>query len=63
MPQKGLGFEDEIRNFLKNNVGCDDVPLWGPNRQRLFLGGQEIDAFGRLGDLYLVVDAKTKKLS
>ena len=59
MPKTGLEFEDEIRKFL-SSVGFEDVPAWGRNRQKLYLGDQEIDAFGRFGDLYVVVDAKTK---
>jgi DNA sulfur modification protein DndB len=59
MPKLGLDFEDEIRKFL-SNIGFEDVPSWGRNRQKLILGNQEIDAFGRFGGLYLVVDAKTK---
>jgi len=53
----GISFEDEIREFL-HRIGFSDVPRWGDDRTRLFLGEQEIDAFGRLGDLYIVVDAK-----
>jgi len=40
-------------------IGFEDVPGWGDNRETFFLGDQEIDAFGRLDDLYVIVDAKT----
>jgi DNA sulfur modification protein DndB len=59
MPKQGFDFEDEIREFL-DDIGFEDVPPWGRNREKLVLGTQEIDAFGRFGNLYLVVDAKTK---
>lgn len=49
-------FENDIRTFL-TKVGFEDVPK--PD-EKLILGGQEIDAFGRDGAFYVVVDAKTK---
>lgn len=52
----GILFQNEIRDFL-NNVGFDDAPK--PNEQ-FYLGNQEIDAFGRDGGFYVVVDAKTR---
>lgn len=55
-PVSGRDFENEIRGFL-NAVGFDNVPR--PN-ERLLIGRQEVDAFGRNGDLYVVVDAKTR---
>ncbi len=56
--ENGYQFENDIREFLER-VGFKDVPRWGENRETLELGGQEIDAFGRLNNLYIVVDAKT----
>lgn len=58
---EGLQFENDIRQFLKD-VGFSDVPpLHQASRRATFnLGGQEIDAFGRDGDFYVVVDAKTR---
>jgi DGQHR domain-containing protein len=56
--EPGILFQDEIREFL-DKIGFEDVPRWGEEREELSLGGQEIDAFGRIGDLYLVIDAKT----
>jgi DGQHR domain-containing protein len=56
--EQGILFQDDIREFL-DKIGFEDFPIWGEERQEFFLGGQEIDAFGRIGDLYLVVDAKT----
>jgi len=55
----GHGFENEIRKFFAT-VGFEDVPGWGEEHVAFFLGGQEIDAFGRSGDLYVIVDAKTR---
>ena len=57
----GTYFENEIRAFLIS-VGFTDVPppRGEGKKERFFLGGQEIDAFGRDGDLYVVVDAKTR---
>jgi len=58
LPGPGTEFEDSVRKFLYD-VGFQDVPRWGENRETLTLGGTEIDAFGRLDDgLYIVVDAK-----
>jgi DGQHR domain-containing protein len=59
MPEQGGGvrFEDKIREFL-NKIGFEDVPDWGENRKLLFLGDQEIDAFGHFGNLYIVVDSR-----
>lgn len=54
----GILFQDRIREFL-DLIGFADVPRWGESREVFFLGGQEIDAFARLDDLYLVVDART----
>lgn len=56
--EQGILFQDGIREFL-DKIGFEDVPRWGEERDQFFLGGQEIDAFGRIGDLYLVVDVKT----
>ena len=55
----GHAFENDIRKFL-SDVGFEDVPPWGEKYSEFFLGRQEIDAFGRQGNLYVVVDAKTK---
>ncbi|MEM2915405.1 MAG: DGQHR domain-containing protein [Candidatus Bathyarchaeia archaeon] len=56
----GITFENQIREFLIS-VGFSDVPSPRSGREGTFvLGSQEIDAFGRDGDLYVVVDAKTK---
>lgn len=54
----GILFQDQIREFL-NMIGFTDVPRWGSEREVVSLGGQEIDAFARSDDLYIVVDAKT----
>ncbi|MGB9693505.1 MAG: hypothetical protein ACPLYF_01530 [Fervidobacterium sp.] len=58
---EGLQFENDIRQFLRD-VGFSDVPpLHQTSRRAAFnLGSQEIDAFGRDGDFYVVVDAKTR---
>jgi len=58
LSDSGVSFEDSIRKLL-DDMGFQDVPRWGNNREILTLGGQEIDAFGRFGDLYLVVDARS----
>jgi len=58
LSSEGIFFQDVIREFL-DKVGFDNVPRWGDNRETFELGGQEIDAFARLDDLYVVVDAKT----
>lgn len=57
----GISFQNEIRQFLIS-VGFRDVPppQWKGSTEQFFLGGQEIDAFGRKGDFYVVVDAKTR---
>jgi len=52
----GTLFQNEIREFLVS-VGFNDVP---PINQSFVLGGQEIDAFGRDGEFYAVIDAKTR---
>jgi len=52
----GTFFQDQIRQFLID-VGFEDVP---PPGDRFLLGGQEIDAFGRDHDFYVVIDAKTR---
>jgi len=52
----GIVFQNDIRRFLAT-VGFTDVPS---ANQHFVLGGQEIDAFGRAGDFYVVVDAKTR---
>jgi len=52
----GILFQNEIRQFL-TSVGFSNVP---PANQHLTLGGQEIDAFGRDSDFYVVIDAKTR---
>lgn len=54
--RSGHDFEDEIREFL-DSAGFRNVPS---RQERFFLGGQEIDAFGRDDAFYVVVDAKTK---
>jgi DGQHR domain-containing protein len=54
----GISFEDEIREFL-HKLGFCDVPAYGAARETFELGGQEIDAFGRLNNLYFVIDART----
>ena len=56
----GIPFEDEIRKLLHDMDFCD-VPGFGPNRETFNLGGQEIDAFGRIDDLYVVIDARTAR--
>ncbi|MFX1598174.1 MAG: hypothetical protein ACFFC5_03830, partial [Promethearchaeota archaeon] len=56
-PSEGVLFQDSIRDFL-DKAGFADVPGWGDNRETFELGGQEIDAFGRFDDLYIVVDAR-----
>lgn len=56
--EQGILFQDDIRKFL-DEIGFENVPRWGEEREQFFLGGQEIDAFGRIDDLYLVVDVKT----
>jgi DGQHR domain-containing protein len=56
--EQGILFQDDIREFL-DKIGFKDVPRWGEEREQFYLGNQEIDAFGRIGDLYLVVDAKS----
>jgi len=56
----GILFQNEIREFL-TAVGFKDVPPPAKEKKvEFFLGGQEIDAFGRDGDLYVVIDAKTR---
>jgi DGQHR domain-containing protein len=54
----GILFEDEIRELL-DKLGFCDVPGYGSEREDFTLGGQEIDAFGRINDVYLVIDART----
>lgn len=49
-------FQNEIREFLIS-VGFEDIP---PTTEQFVIGGQEIDAFGRDGAVYVVVDAKTR---
>lgn len=58
---EGIVFQNEIREFMVS-LGFTDVPApqSGENRQQFFLGGQEIDSFGRDGELYVVIDAKTR---
>lgn len=58
---EGFQFENDVRQFLRD-VGFSDVPPLHQTSQRaaFYLGGQEIDAFGRDGEFYVVVDAKTK---
>jgi len=57
----GTLFENRIRDFL-TSVGFEDVPpsQWEGKKEEFILGGQEIDAFGRDGEFYVVVDAKTR---
>lgn len=57
----GTFFQNRIRDFL-SSVGFDDVPpsQWEGKKEQFILGGQEIDAFGRDGEFYVVVDAKTR---
>jgi DNA sulfur modification protein DndB len=52
----GTDFENEIRRFM-DSLKIADVPK---PKEKLHLGGQEIDAFGRCGKFYIVVDAKSK---
>jgi len=64
MPNQDPGtiFQNEIRDFLIS-VGFTDVPppQQGVTPAVFSLGGQEIDAFGRDGDFYVVIDAKTRQ--
>lgn len=53
----GFPHEDAIRELL-HKLGFSNVPNYGSNRETLDLGGQEIDAFGRLDKTYFVIDAK-----
>lgn len=59
--EQGKVFENQIRGFLRA-VGFEEVPDDHEigRDTRLFLGTQEIDAFGIFEGLYVVVDAKTK---
>jgi len=58
---EGFKFENEIRQFLRDAGFSDVPPLHQESRREDFnLGGQDIDAFGRDGEFYVVVDAKTR---